>query len=89
MPGEGGATKGRDLIRFVRIGVCVWVQGVYLLKSSVGRRGRGFIKMSLPLPVSASISGLPFFSTPDKNADPLIGLEKTTFTYLLRSPLQI
>ncbi len=56
MPGEGGVSEGRDLIRCVRMGVCVWVQGVYLVKSSVGRRRWGFIKMNQPLPVSLSLS---------------------------------
>lgn len=56
MPGEGGVPEGRDLIRCVRMGVCVWVLGVYLVKSSVGRRRWGFIKMNQPLPVPLSVS---------------------------------
>ncbi len=36
---RGGVSEGRDLIRCVRMGVCVWVRGVYLVKSSVGGEG--------------------------------------------------
>lgn len=56
MAGEGGVSEGRDLIRCVRMGVYVWVWGVYLVKSSVGRRRWAFIKMNPPLPVSLSLA---------------------------------
>ncbi len=83
MPGEGGVSEGRDLIRCVRMGVCVWVQGVYLVKSSVGRRRWGFIKMNQPLPVSLSLT-LSLTQHKTRMA-PCCGLSKRQFNKLTHS----
>ncbi len=77
----GGVSEGRDLIRRVRMGVCVWVRGVYLVKSSVGRRRWGFIKMNQPLPVSLSHS----LTQHKTRMAPCCGLSKRQFNKLTHS----
>ncbi len=81
--GGGVFSEGRDLIRRVRMGVCVWVRGVYLVKSSVGEEKVGVSLKWTSLFLSLALSTLT--QAHKWEWQPCYGLSKRQFNKLTHS----